>query len=202
MTYEIACDWALVTPPAEEPISLDEAKSQASIHSNDDNGLIGSYIVAARQAAETYLQRALFTQTWQLQLTDFADIIWLPMAAPLQSVTSVKYYDSAGTLQTLSTSFYTVDTTSEPGRVLRAPNQVWPSTQADRLVVVIITYVCGKSSVADIPEAVKQGIRLHVSASDADRNGGAAESRMTVKAAESCWNVYGQVWWRPPSRWR
>lgn len=196
MIRDIACEWSLVTAPAEEPLTLAEAKLHASITQDDDNLLTDAYRVAARQAAEQYLGRGLFTQTWQAQLAYWAEVIWLPMAAPLQSVTSVKYYDGDGVLQTLAASSYVVDTTSEPGRIYRAPNTAWPSVQADRLVRVIVTYVCGWTSVDTIPELIKQGIRLYLATSDADRVG--ADSAAAKAAAEACWRAYGQVFWRPP----
>ncbi len=196
--YRVKAEWTLVTAPMQEPLTLDEAKSHCSITQDDDNANVNAYLMAARGAAEQYLNRALFTQTWKLQLSDFADVIWLPMAAPLASVTSVQYYATDGTLTTLSSSAYTVDTTSEPGRIVRAPNTAWPAVQAARLVTVIVTYVCGWSSVEDIPELMKQGIRLAIAAADADRTGGAVESAAAMKAAEACWNMAGRIYWREP----
>jgi uncharacterized phiE125 gp8 family phage protein len=190
------CEWALVTGPTIEPISLDEAKLQSAITQDDDNALIASYIRSAREAGQNFLNRAFYTQTWKLQLAGFDDVIWLPMAAPLQSVTSVQYYDTDGNLQTLATSYYDVDTTSEPGRVVRKPNQTYPSVESDRLRPVLITYVCGWSSVDTIPEAIKQGLRVYVSAMEGDRSGTIAEA--SVRAAQALWTQAGHVWWRPP----
>ena len=52
---------------------------------------------------------------------------------PLQSVGWVKYYDTAGTLQTLVTTEYLVRTPWQaPGKIERAPGKSWPSYEADR----------------------------------------------------------------------
>ncbi len=202
----IQCDWTIVTAPAQEPISLDEAKLQASIQQGDENLLINGYIKAARSACENFLNRALFTQTWRLSLSSFADVIWLPMAAPLQNDSGanpstapvVEYYDADGAQQTLATSYYLVDTTSEPGRIVRAPNQTWPTVQSDRLTGrVTITYVAGWSSVDDIPENIKQGIRLFVAYQDADRIGG-LDGDNARRAAEALWSSAGHVYWKEP----
>lgn len=190
-------DWTLVTGPQVEPLTLDEAKQHASIHQDDDNALIDAYLRAAREAAESHLGRALYTQTWKLELGGFADVMWLPMAAPLQSVTHVKYYDEAGVLQTLAQSYYTVDTTSTPGRVVRAPEQSWPSVQSDRLMPVVITYVCGWSSVDSIPELIKQGLRVYLAGVESDRMDGEA----ALRAARACWDLVGRVEWREPECW-
>ena len=61
----------LVTPPAEEPVSLAEAKQHLRVDGGDDDLLIGSLITAARQAAETKTGRQLITARWKLVLDAF-----------------------------------------------------------------------------------------------------------------------------------
>lgn len=185
-------EWIQTLAPTIEPLSLAEAKAQLRIAHGDDDGLIGSYIGAVRQAAEDYLARGLLTQTWKLTGPAFADQMWLPMAAPLQSVSSVKYYDTAGVLQTLATTVYTVDTVSRPGRVVRAPLQTWPTVQSDRLSnPVEITYLVGWDAKEKIPERIRQGCRAYL---------GYLENRDDMNAraaAESCWA--DRVFWKPPT---
>ena len=179
--------WTLVTGPVEEPITLAEAKAQARITDTNSDALIASYIKAAREAAEEYMNRGLFTQTWKLTRRAFAEVMYLPRAAPLQSV-SVQYYDANAALQTLASTFYTVDTVSRPGRIVRASNQLWPALQTDRLDgAVIITYVIGWASTALIPERIKQGIRLYVANLHEDREGIEPGSAQARDAAEACW---------------
>lgn len=191
------CSWTLVTGPATEPITLAEAKQQCKITHTNEDALVANYIVAARQAAEDHMARGLITQTWKLMLQDWAEIVWLPMAAPLQSVTTVKYYDTDGAQQTLGSTVYTVDVVSRPGRLTRAPNQSWPSLQADRHVGRIeITYVVGFISAVAVPERIKQGIRLHVGYLDCDREGLEEYAQHARAAAEACWT--DRVYWMPP----
>lgn len=164
--------YSLVTAPTSEPITSTEAKAQARITDTNSDTLIASYIAAARQAAEEYLGYGLYTQTWRYDLSEWADIIPLPMALQLQSITSVKYYDADGTLQTLDASYYTTDTLARPARIVRAADVSWPTLQADRLTGKIqITYVVGWSSTANIPERIKQGIKMYVTYLDANRDG-------------------------------
>ena len=190
-------EWTLVTGPAVEPITVGEAKLHAHIVQTAEDALIRSYIAAARQAAEDYMQRGLFTQTWKAVFDQFAESMWLPMAAPLQGVTTVQYYDSFGVLQTLASTYYDVDTVCRPGRITRAANQFFPATHPDRQAGrVIVTYDVGWSSTADIPERIKQGIRMYVSYLEADREGMAPEANAARQAAESCWT--DRVEWIPP----
>jgi len=190
-------EWIQTLAPTIEPLSVAEAKAQARITHAVEDGLFDSYIKTARGAAEDVLARGLLTQTWKLTGPAFADVIWLPMAAPLQSVTSVKYYDPAGVLQTLATTVYTVDTVSRPGRVVRAPLQTWPTVQSDRLSgPVEITYVVGWTAKELIPERIRQGLRSYVTYLDCDRDGLEEYGVRAKEAAEACWT--DRVFWKPP----
>lgn len=200
---EIGCAWSLVTGPEVEPITLDEAKGQARISDNASDSLIESYIITAREAAESYMGRGILTQTWKLVLDRWANIIPLPMAAPLQNAVStaptITYYDSDGVQQTLSTSVYAVDTVSRPGTISLAPDQSWPDLQCSRLNGnVEITYVVGWTSADLVPERIKQGIRQYVTYLDADRDGMEVRALDALQAAERCWS--DRIWWTAP-RW-
>ena len=150
----------LVTPPAVEPITLDEAKDQIRVTSDDENGLIAGLIAAAREDAENYTHRALMTQTWDLKLDAFpCGDVDLPMP-PLQSVTSVTYVDTAGVTQTLSTSVYAVEAPTgpkaAPGRLTLKYQQLWPQTQAIANAVTV-RFVAGYGT---RPESVPAVMRL------------------------------------------
>jgi len=188
-------DWLLVTRPAQEPITVDEAKAHARITHSRENALVDAYITAARQMFESYTNRAAYTQTWKVQLSGFVDVMPLPMAAPLQNAPLanpstapvVQYYDVDDVLQTLDDSYYIVNTTTTPGQIERAPGMSWPSVQCDRKYPVLVTYVAGWSDVTAIPELVKHGIRLWVASQDCDRTG---ESQASQNAARALWDHY------------
>jgi uncharacterized phiE125 gp8 family phage protein len=195
-------EWIRTVGPTGEPLSLDEAKQHLIIHQEDDNALVQGYVKAARDAAEDYLGHGLITQTYKATFQYFADVLWLPMAFPLQNDPAanpstapvVKYYDTAGTLQTLATTEYLVDTVSRPGRILRAPNKSWPSTQGDRLMGVEITYVVGWTAAASVPELIKHGMKIFLTGMEGQRG----DPTQSKKAAEACWSLAGIVRWIPP----
>lgn len=191
-------DWKLTTAPTLEPFTVEEAKAQIRSVQNQEDGLVASYIKAARQEAENYLSRGLLTQTWTLMTSDFTDYIPLPMAAPLQSVTHVKYYDTNGTQQTLSSTYYTLDTTSRPGRIALAADQSWPSVQGSRKVNRIeIAYVVGYTSRDLIPEDIRQGMRLLIGYLDADRDGMQQGADQALRVAKLFWT--DRVFYAPPT---
>lgn len=63
----------IVSAPAEEPVSLEEARGFCRVDSDfyDDDALISSLIVAARQDAEKITWRALVTQSWRMVVDRF-----------------------------------------------------------------------------------------------------------------------------------
>ncbi len=154
-----------VTDPVEEPVTVVDAKRHCRGLDDvtDEDGVIETYIKAARELGEGYTGRGWLTQTWKCVADEWADDFPLPMAGPLQSVSTVKYYDSDGVLQTLASTNYVVDTTSQPGRVTRSPTVVWPALQADRASwKVEITYIVGWTTVALVPPTFKVGLLLLV----------------------------------------
>ena len=155
-------DWKRTVAPTTEPLTVAEAKRHCRglMDITDEDSLFEQFIPGAREVAEEFTSRGFFTQTWKYVQDDFTNEMWLPRAAPVQSVTHVKYYDVNGTLQTLSTDVYRLDDVAEPARVVLKPDQSWPSVQSDRGQAVEITYVCGWSTTAAIPASIKVGIAL------------------------------------------
>ena len=204
VSTEIGCAWTLVAGPDTEPISVEEAKAQARITNADSDDVIQGYITTAREAAEQHMDRGLYTQISQVALDWWANVIPLPMAAPLQVVTiatvaypKVEYYDADGNIQTLATSIYDTDLVSRPGTIVLKPGQSWPTLQSEkRNGRVVITYVVGFAAVADIPERIKQGIKMYVTYLDLDRDGMEERAEHAHAAAERCWG--DRVYWTPP----
>lgn len=54
----------LISPPAAEPISLEDAKLHLRVSVTDDDSLITSLITAAREHAEVICRRAFISQQW------------------------------------------------------------------------------------------------------------------------------------------
>lgn len=149
---------ALITPPSAEPVSLSEAKAHLRETATDQDSLIMSLISAARGWAEDFTQRALITQTWDYKLDAFADEMEIPLP-PLQSVTSIKYLDTAGAEQTLANTEYTVDTAAERGLVRLGYGKSWPATRAQANAVTI-RFVAGYGAAATVPGTIKAACLL------------------------------------------
>jgi uncharacterized phiE125 gp8 family phage protein len=85
----------------------------------------------------------------------------LPLA-PVQSVVSVKYYDTSNVLQTLDSSFYYVDYFDSV--IYLEVNKTWPNT-VTREIAVIIEYVAGYTktvgtNLLPLPNPIKSAMFL------------------------------------------
>ena len=151
----------LVTPPTTEPVSVSEAKEHLRITGTDEDALITTFIEAAREYCEEYQNKAYITQTWDLSLDEFPDSPYSLPKPPLQSISSIKYYDQDGTEYEFNASDYLVDTASVKGRVSLAYGKSWPSVTLQPMNGVIIQFIAGYGEAAsDVPERIRNAIKV------------------------------------------
>jgi uncharacterized phiE125 gp8 family phage protein len=154
------------TPAAKEPVPFEQLKNDIKVDSDltADDALILGLGLAARRMAEKIQNRALITQTLELSLDAWPAVNWIKIPRPpLQSITSIKYYDQDDTEETLDSGSYFVDTASEPGRVVLNYGESWPTVSLRPANAVIVQYVAGYGDDSeDVPETTKQAIRLLV----------------------------------------
>lgn len=152
----------IITPPAQEPITLAEAKAHLRLENTLDDVTVAMLIQTARQYVEEVTWRGIVSQTWELVMDSFPteEYFELPKGK-LASVTSITYLDTAGAAQVLAGSEYEVDSTSEPGKVRLAYEKTWPITRS-RWNAVVTRYVVGWD-VDVVPRPIKHAILLLVS---------------------------------------
>lgn len=144
----------LITPPAVEPLSLEEAKAYLRVDSVDDDALISGLITAAREYCEVHQGRAYMTQTWEVAYDGVPrQPIKLPRP-PLVSVESVTLIATGGEGSSLDPADYVVDVDQEPGTV-RLCVELEPDIRGVR-----IRYVAGYADTQQIPQMVKQAMYL------------------------------------------
>lgn len=180
-----------VTPPSGQPVTLDEIKLHCRIDLPDDDSLLQSIAAAAMRYVQTESGRQLLTATYLVPVEAwFAGTLKLPKP-PLQSVTTVNYYDPGGTLTTLDPTKYLVRTPLLlAGSIERAPFQYFPALQADRNYCVEITFVAGYGAPAQVPDTLKRAILLAVDWLYENRGEVSAEPPMAIRALIDCEN-YG-----------
>jgi uncharacterized phiE125 gp8 family phage protein len=160
-------DWRVVTEPAEEPVTLAEAKAHCRVLHSAEDDLLTALIVAARQYVEQFTWRALVTQvreltldSWPYAWRDGADTVRLP-GGRVAAVGSVTYTASDGSEVVLGSGSYVAALTREPALVYPAWGVTWP-TLRDSRGAVRVRYTAGYGAAEDVPQAIKQAMLLLV----------------------------------------
>jgi uncharacterized phiE125 gp8 family phage protein len=154
--------------PTIEPISVAEARRHLRVDDTDQDELIAGLIAAAAAYLDGHsgiLGRSLVNQTWAQKYPQFPSGAVLGLAlAPVQSITSVTYYDAANAAQILSSDVYTLlEDVLGPFVTLQA-DQSWPSTYC-REDAVTVTFVAGYGATAtSVPAPIRQAMLLMIGA--------------------------------------
>lgn len=162
-------------------VATSDQKSFMRVDFSDDDTLIAELVKASQNVIETYINRAITTQTLSLfldRLPFYNDVklqegvftapdleynsnyIVLPKP-PVASVTHVKYYANDDTASTFSATNYYVDTISEQARVVLKKGVSWPTVAETRNANAYeIKYIAGYGGASDVPEPITQAIKL------------------------------------------
>lgn len=153
----------LVTAPVVEPVSLTDAKARLRVTTSDEDTELANYIAAARDLAEAECGRVFIDTVFSLYLDEFPGgrgEILLPRS-PVSAVAYVKYYDSAGVLQTIDTADYHTALYGPVVRVLPVWDTVWPTVQSGRPEAVEIRFTAGYGAAASaVPRAAVEAVKV------------------------------------------
>ena len=168
------------TAPTVEPVSLALAKQHLRVDHTDEDDLITEYIASARAWVESYLERSLLRQTWQMILDDFpaaGENIELRMP-PAYDIVSFQYLDDDGDATTVSADDYDSLMAVDCGIITLASGQAWP-VPGDYPGPVRISYRTGYGTAAtDVPADLRKAVRILVE--HQYRNRGAVAVGMSV----------------------
>jgi len=95
-----------------------------------------------------WLNRAILEQQWVGVIDGFDDVIEIPLP-PLVTVDQIRYRDTSGAWQVLSTDTYTVSTYGLVGSVQKVDRNGWPEVDKNADPVEI-AFTCGFGSGADV----------------------------------------------------
>lgn len=154
----------LTTAPTKEPLLIADLRAHLRLDATDEHFLLDQWLTAARRHVESYLGAALLTQTWLLTLDGFpmADHIELPRN-PAQSIASIQYVDTTGSLQTMPSTDYDLVAPEDPAggrhRIVLAYDKHWPGCRA-HVGDVRISFVAGHAERKDVPPEILAAILL------------------------------------------
>ena len=132
----------LITPPTAQPLHVADVRQHLKQDISDDDNLISLYLGAAVEFAQMQTQRQLVAARYQYILDGFpgpslmgvpigeafgmpAHAVQLPRT-PLIQLVSIQYIAMDGTIQTMPTADYTIDTSCEPPRITPVFGKIWP----------------------------------------------------------------------------
>jgi len=141
--------------------SVDVLKYAGSVA---DSALISSKIKAARLHYESIYGESYITQTFEQTLDAWPDEDIIKLAVrPLQSVTSIKYYDFDDVEYTLAITEYQVDTYSHKPRISLRYGKQWPSEVLRPINGIIVEYIAGYGDTsASVPDDIRSGLLLAI----------------------------------------
>ena len=170
----------VVTDWTASAVATSDQKSFMRVDFSDDDSLIAELIKASQNVIQTYLNRAITTQTLELYLDRLpfyndlklqegiytapdieynSNYIVLPRP-PVASVTHVKYFDDSDTESTFASSKYYVDLISEQARIVLT-GESWPTvTETRNANAYVVRYVAGYGGASDVPPPIVQAIKL------------------------------------------
>lgn len=137
---------------ASEPVTEAEARAHCRVDSGDMTTEIPIYIASARAYVEAYTGTPIVSRTVTVKCDSFDDFAHFDLA-PVTSISSVSYVDTAGATQTLSTDVYEFRTDKLEASIVLKYGQSWPDIREGSRITV--TAVVGYAAVpADIKHAV------------------------------------------------
>jgi uncharacterized phiE125 gp8 family phage protein len=154
----------LITPPAELPVSLAEAKDACRVTHDEQDALILRHINAAASHLDGYrgiLGRCIVTQTWG-QLANAWDRFRLPF--PDVTALSLSYQNTAGETVVVPTSDYRLVHWHPALTVDYGSAWTAPSLHSTGYAAITLTMTCGYGTAAEVPADIKDAILIHVQA--------------------------------------
>lgn len=147
---------------------LDRIKDYLLITGTDQDRTLAAFINSAVDKIEEECAVVLGARTYVAKLDDWPGEVGIALS-PITSITSVKYYDTANDLQTLSTDSYWYDISSNISRI---EFDASPGLFANRKNAIEITFVAGSTSWRAIPDNYVNVLMAIVLDLDNQRKGG------------------------------
>lgn len=147
-------------PPSAQPVTSSDAKAFARIETSDEDDLVATLIAVATEHIEAATGLALLTQKWRLTLDAWPRGGIVEIAcSPVQTVDEVQVYDAGGRPSLVDLSSSVLDAKARPARLYLGT----PSAPGRMLNGIEIDFTAGfGDTAADVPDALKQAILLHV----------------------------------------
>ncbi len=148
-----------LTPPAAEPLALDDAKIFLRVTGPQEDALIGALIAAARERVEALTGKALVTRRVAERREGWPSggVVRLGLA-PVSEVHAVRAIDSGGVAIELDASRWRADLIADPPRVVLTGSVPVTAGRAFQAIEVEYSAGYGESGEA-APASLRQAMR-------------------------------------------
>jgi uncharacterized phiE125 gp8 family phage protein len=148
----------LLTAPAIEPVSLDEARAFLRVEHHDDDEVIAALAAGARIHVEAATRRALITQNWRISRDAWPDDGRLEIRpGPLQSLGAACVYDLENMAHDVDLQAFVPDLGASA--LVFAPWAVPAPGRPNAGIALDVVVGYGDAAI-DVPEPLRQAIRL------------------------------------------
>ena len=158
---------AIVTAATGDPIDLEEAKLHLRIDIGEtaEDDLIMGLIRSSREKSESITGLKLMPQTWYSYYDNFPYKTYIELPySPVSSIPSsgIYYTKSGGNSTTFSSTKWSQDIVSIPGRVVLKDNDDWPSDTLETNNPIRVEFVCGYAGSTAVPDSIKSAMKLMI----------------------------------------
>ncbi len=158
-----------------EPVSLELAKAHCRITDSNEDGLICTYVRAAREFVENYTGHILVRRPITQTFDSFSHFLELHNR-PVVEIVDIDYTDGDGASQTILPADLLVSAEGYPYRIRHS--EIWPT--AKTYFPVSVNYVAGYDE-GEVPQALIQPILVLIEGMKKERGGISPD---TKRAAE------------------
>lgn len=149
----------LITPPAAEPVTIDDVRAYLRITDDSENALLQSLIKTARETVEARAGLALLTQSWRLHIDRWPRSNRLALYRyPVISVDAVTAYLPDGTPVIFEATGWNLQLAGRPQRLYL---QARPDMVSLKGLEIDLTAGFGDNASA-VPDVLKQAILVLV----------------------------------------
>lgn len=172
----------IITPPSGTVVTVPDTKVHLRVTHDVEDRHIVDLIEGATRYVEDFTHRCLLTTRIQTTFPRWpgTGCLVLPRS-PLISVSAITYLDTGGVRQTLASSVYSEDNTTEPGEVFLAFGESWPAARTERGSIEV-DYDAGYGNRDAVPKDLRLAVLWIVKHWYVERSAASVAPGTTAKA--------------------
>jgi len=149
--------------PREEPLTLKEVRTFGRIEHNVEDSLLDSLIVAARQACESYTNRSIINQQWEMSFNYFPWGVDIPLRrGPVTSIDEISYTDVDGQFHIVDPDHYFLTDENLHGRIVLKYGLIWETPVLEYINGLNVKFTAGYGDHHfDVPELLRLGMQQY-----------------------------------------